>query len=120
VILREGSNGFTCMPGNPNVVGEPPMGVDAASMQWFADAKAHKPKPTNTVPGITYMLAGWTCLPGFPGAAHDEPGCFDQVFLQFIKETSAGRTPNVQRVGISYMDGGKWVPNKSHCDGKWQ
>lgn len=60
VILREGSNGFTCMPGNPNVVGEPPMCVDAASLQWFADAKAHKPKPTNTVPGITYMLAGAT------------------------------------------------------------
>jgi hypothetical protein len=60
VILREGSNGFTCMPGNPNVVGEPPMCVDPASMRWFADAKAHKPKPTNTVPGITYMLAGAT------------------------------------------------------------
>ena len=58
VVLREGNNGFTCMPGNPNVVGEAPMCVDAASMQWFADAKAHKPKPTNTVPGITYMLAG--------------------------------------------------------------
>ena len=58
VILREGNNGFICMPGNPKVVGEPPMCVDAASMQWFADAKAHKPKPTNTVPGITYMLAG--------------------------------------------------------------
>jgi hypothetical protein len=58
VILREGSNGFTCMPGNPKLVGEPPMCVDAASMQWFLDAKAHKPKPTNTVPGITYMLAG--------------------------------------------------------------
>ena len=60
VILRDGSNGFTCMPGNPNVVGVPPMCADAASMQWFADAKAHKPKPTNTVPGITYMLAGAT------------------------------------------------------------
>jgi len=60
VILREGSNGFTCMPGNLKVVGEPPMCVDAASMQWFDDAKAHKPKPTNTVPGITYMLAGAT------------------------------------------------------------
>jgi hypothetical protein len=60
VILREGSNGFTCMPGNPDVVGEPSMCVDAASMQWFADAKAHKPKPTNTTPGITYMLAGAT------------------------------------------------------------
>jgi hypothetical protein len=57
-ILRKGNNGFICMPGNPKVVGEPPMCVDAASMQWFADAKAHKPKPTNRVPGITYMLAG--------------------------------------------------------------
>jgi hypothetical protein len=45
------------MPGQPNVVGEPPMCADAASMQWFDDAKAHKPKPTNTVPGIT------TCWP---------------------------------------------------------
>src|ERR1700730_10328425 len=47
-------------PGNLQVVGEPPMCVDAPSMQWFADAKAHKPKPTNTVPGITYMLADAT------------------------------------------------------------
>jgi hypothetical protein len=60
VVLREGANGFTCMPGNPKVVGDPPMCADAASLQWFADFKAHKPKPTNTVPGITYMLAGAT------------------------------------------------------------
>jgi hypothetical protein len=60
LVLREGSNGFTCMPGNPKVIGDPPMCVDAASLQWFADAKAHKPRPTNTVPGITYMLAGAT------------------------------------------------------------
>jgi hypothetical protein len=60
IVLRDGSNGFTCMPGNPKVIGAPPMCVDAASLQWFADATAHKPKPTNTVPGITYMLAGAT------------------------------------------------------------
>jgi len=60
VVLREGSNGFTCMPGNPKVIGEPPKCADAASMQWAADFKAHKPKPTNMVPGITYMLAGAT------------------------------------------------------------
>jgi len=60
IVLREGSNGFTCMPGNPEVIGEPPMCSDAASMQWAADFKARKPKPTNTVPGITYMLAGAT------------------------------------------------------------
>ena len=60
---------------------------------------------------------GWTCLPGFPGATHDEPGCFDRVFLQFNKDSMAGRTPDVQRIGISYMYGGKWVPNKSHAMG---
>src|SRR5258708_6958488 len=59
-VLREGSTGFICMRGNPKVIGEPPMCADAASMQWAADFKAHKPKPTNTVPGITYMLAGAT------------------------------------------------------------
>lgn len=60
VVLREGSNGFTCMPGNPEVIGEPPMCSDAAAMLWGADFKARKPRPTNTVPGITYMLAGAT------------------------------------------------------------
>jgi hypothetical protein len=59
-ILRPGTNDFTCMPGNPKVIGDPPMCADAASMEWAADLKAHKPKPTNTVPGITYMLAGAT------------------------------------------------------------
>jgi hypothetical protein len=53
VVLRDGNNGFTCMPGNPKVIGDPAMCADAASMQWSADFKAHKPKPTNTVPGIT-------------------------------------------------------------------
>jgi hypothetical protein len=60
---------------------------------------------------------GWTCLPGVPGGMHDEPGCFDHVFLQFIKDSVVGRTPNVQSVGISYMYGGFWVPNKSHALG---
>jgi len=60
VVLRAGSNGFTCMPGNPKVIGDPPMCSDGPSMQWAADFAAHRPKPTNTVPGITYMLAGAT------------------------------------------------------------
>jgi hypothetical protein len=59
----------------------------------------------------------WTCLPAIPGDSHDEPGCFDQVFLQFIQDSLARRTPNVQRIGISYMYIGKWVPNQSHAMG---
>jgi hypothetical protein len=57
LVLREGSNGFTCMPGDPYVIGEPAMCVDAASLQWFADAKAHKPRRP------TRFLESLTCLP---------------------------------------------------------
>jgi hypothetical protein len=58
VVLHEGNNGFTCMPGNPKVVGEPPMCADAASMQWFADAKlTNLNRPTQS-------LASRTCWPG--------------------------------------------------------
>ncbi len=60
IVLRKGTNDFTCMPGNPKVIGDPAMCADGPSMQWAADFKARKPKPTNTVPGITYMLAGAT------------------------------------------------------------
>lgn len=60
IVLREGTNDFTCMPGNLKAVGDPPMCADAASMQWSADFRARKPKPTNKIPGITYMLAGAT------------------------------------------------------------
>ncbi len=76
--------------------------------------------PTSPGGEFRVLRAGtnrWTCFPGLPGAAHDEPGCFDQVFLQFMKDSIAGRTPNVRSVGISYMYGGFWVPNKSHAMG---
>jgi len=56
--LRAGTNLWTCMPAQSET--KPPMCMDQASMQWMMDFAAHKPKPTNTVPGITYMLAGAT------------------------------------------------------------
>jgi hypothetical protein len=74
VVLREGYNTFTCMPGNPNVIGQPAMCADGPSMQWFADFAAHKPKPTNTVPGITYMLAGATQRSDSDPYDHTSPG----------------------------------------------
>jgi len=74
VVLREGSNDFTCMPGNPKVIGDPAMCADGPSMQWFADFAAHKPKPTNSVPGITYMLAGATQRSDSDPHDHSSPG----------------------------------------------
>jgi hypothetical protein len=57
-VLRDGANGFTCLPGRGDT--HPPMCADQPSMQWFEDHAARRPKPTNTVPGVTYMLAGAT------------------------------------------------------------
>jgi hypothetical protein len=55
----------------------------------------------------------WSCLPAVPGYPHDEPGCFDRVFLQWMKESLAGRTPQIESVGIAYMYVGAWVPDAS-------
>jgi len=60
VVLREGSNGFTCQPGNPKVPGRPASCSNAAARQWGADMAAQKAKPTNAEPGMIYMLAGAT------------------------------------------------------------
>jgi hypothetical protein len=58
MVLREGSNGFTCQPGNPKVLGRPASCSNEAARQWSADMAAHKAKPANAEPGIIYMLAG--------------------------------------------------------------
>jgi hypothetical protein len=57
---------------------------------------------------------GWTCLPGLGAAHQDEPGCYDPAFFTWIKDTLAGRTPHLDRVGMSYMYAGKWLATKDH------
>jgi len=59
-ILVQGTNKWICLPGDENKIGDPPMCADPVAMQWFADIKARNPKPTNTVPGVAYMLCGAT------------------------------------------------------------
>ena len=58
VVLRQGNNGFTCLPGTPGVVGDDAICMDAQAMLWAQSWMAHKPKPANTRPGVAYMLAG--------------------------------------------------------------
>jgi hypothetical protein len=59
-VLRRGTNDFTCMPGDPNDIGKPAMCADRVAMQWNSDFEQHKARPSTTVPGIMYMLAGAT------------------------------------------------------------
>jgi hypothetical protein len=57
-VLRQGTNAWVCMPGDPNSIANPPMCEDKPSQAWDYAFRHHLPKPSNTVPGITYMLAG--------------------------------------------------------------
>ena len=57
--LREGSNGWTCMPDNPVTPGPDPMCMDANAGQWAMAWIGKKTPPANAV-GVMYMLAGGT------------------------------------------------------------
>jgi hypothetical protein len=57
--LRTGTNGFTCMPDNPETPGPDPMCFDANAMEWAKAWMSHQPPPTGKV-GLMYMLAGGT------------------------------------------------------------
>ncbi len=56
-VLKEGSNGYTCMPTPPMLTGNAPMCLDETWMAW---AKAWQAKESFTAEalGIAYMLAG--------------------------------------------------------------
>lgn len=55
--MREGTNGFWCMPDNPASPGPDPMCGDANSMEW-AMAWIGKTEPPQGKVGFMYMLAG--------------------------------------------------------------
>ena len=78
-----------------------------------------------SAPGGEYRLLRkgsneWTCLPAIPGYPHDaidsafkeEPGCYDPIFLRAMQDSIAGRTPHIDRIGISYLYLGAWKSAK--------
>ena len=56
--LREGSNGFTCMPDHPDTPGTDPMCADPQGWTWVMSWVKREPKPANDHPGLIYMLQG--------------------------------------------------------------
>ena len=59
-VLRAGTNDWVCMPGDQNIIGATDMCLDPMGMVWLKDLMARKPRPTNTSPGLIYMLSGAT------------------------------------------------------------
>ena len=56
-VLKEGSNGYTCLPSPPMLTGSSPMCMDSEWMKW-ADAWQNKKEFAAESLGISYMLAG--------------------------------------------------------------
>ena len=56
-VLREGTNGWTCLPTPPNLPGTAPMCLDEQWVSW-AHAWQTRTTPTLTGIGISYMLEG--------------------------------------------------------------
>jgi len=56
--LVQGTNEWVCVPGDENKIGDRPMCMNPTGMRWMMDAMQGKPKPSNTAPGMIYMLCG--------------------------------------------------------------
>jgi len=57
IVLREGSNGWTCYTDWPATPGNDPMCLDQVWVEW-TDALTLGETPNVTSPGLGYMLAG--------------------------------------------------------------
>jgi hypothetical protein len=57
--LRQGTNGFTCMPDNPETPGPDPMCMDKSAMEWVHAWIGHTAPVVGKI-GFMYMLAGGT------------------------------------------------------------
>jgi sugar lactone lactonase YvrE len=57
VVLRQGSNGWTCFPDTPGGPVDDPTCFDQTWMEFVYASMANE-KPNTTVPGIAYMLQG--------------------------------------------------------------
>jgi hypothetical protein len=106
-ILREGTNGWTCIPGHPGVIGHAAMCLDEAALQWGTDLMLHKPKPTNSRPGIVYMLTGgadWSATDPWArsGTPIHEPPHWALVWPFDPKETGLPDQPKTTGTWIMY------------------
>jgi hypothetical protein len=45
----------------------------------------------------------WICVPTPPGKPQPAPMCGDPTIIQWFKNVEQGKTPTIDRIGISYM-----------------
>lgn len=110
VTLKSGTNGFTCLPDQPETPGKDAMCLDPQAMIWAQSWMAHDPVPKNTAPGIGYMLTGGSDISAndpwakvVPGQAFVESPPHWMVMWAFdAKATGLSTTPQKKGTWIMF------------------
>ncbi len=107
--VRKGTNGWTCMPDNPNTPGTDPMCMNEPWLN-FKDAVKNKTKPTYTHVGIAYMLQGDSPVSNTdPYAKAPKPG---DDWVEGLGAHIMVLVPDVEtlkNVSTDSKNGGPWV-----------
>ena len=108
-VVRKGTNGWTCMPDNPNTSGRDPWCMNEPWLN-FIEALKNKQKPVYTQVGIAYMLQGDTPVSNTdPYATAPAPGD-DWVeglgahIMVLVPDVSA-----LKSVPTDSKNGGPWI-----------
>jgi len=108
-VLRKGTNGWTCMPDNPNTPGRDPMCMNEPWLN-FRDAVKNKRNPTYTQVGIAYMLQGDTPVSNTdPYANAPKPG---DDWVEGLGAHIMILVPDVEalkNVSTNSKNGGPWI-----------
>ncbi len=72
VTLREGANGWTCLPHDPGTPTRAPLCLDRSGMRWL-EAAMHGKAPDPDVVGYSYMLKGGSVWSAVDPAAERLP-----------------------------------------------
>jgi hypothetical protein len=108
-VVRNGTNGWTCMPDNPDTPGTDPMCMNEPWLS-FMDALKNKKKPTYTQVGIAYMLQGDTPVSNTdPYATARKPG---DDWVEGVGAHIMVLLPDVEalkNVSTDSKNGGPWI-----------
>ena len=108
-VLREGSNGWTCLPDRPDTPGNDPWCVTAAWMN-FLEAYVNQTEPTYSEIGFAYMLMGDTPVSNSDPYATEQTGPEDWVtdlgphLMMLVPDAST-----LESISTDHLNGGPWI-----------
>jgi hypothetical protein len=109
-VLREGTNGFTCMPDDPGVPGDAPICLDAGWQDLISAWMNREEPPVPTEPAFIYALqGGWPTSnvdPYADGPTEDNEwlGITDPHIAVFVPDASM-----LEGISADPNNGGPWI-----------